>query len=159
VCVAVHGRSALNVELSRAAIAQGRAEGFSATIVPGVSTLDCLFADLGLDLVRSGCQIFGAKAFLARRQRPKLSVGLILSLDEEAAPGELLEALRSAYGVEHKAVLYEPARYAVLEPVIRHCAIGDIGEADLAEVSIVYIPAKDAEVRAGADQRYRKRTK
>lgn len=159
VCVAVHGSSALNAEVSRAAIKQGRAGGFSATIVPGVSTLDCLFADLGLDLVQSGCQIFGAKAFLARRQRPERSVGLILSLDEEAAPGGLLEALRSAYGVDHKAVLYEPARYAVLEPVIRHCSIEDIGEADLAEVSIVYVPAKDAGGRASADQRLRKRTK
>ena len=144
VCIAFHGRSAMSAEVSRQAIGQGRAEGFPAVVVPGVSELDCLSADLGVDLARTGCQIFAAEAFLERR-RPDPSVALVLYLSEDNPIGELLEVLRAAYGAEQKAVLYEPARYAVLESVIQHCTIGEIDEADLARASIFYIPPKAAD--------------
>jgi Tetrapyrrole (Corrin/Porphyrin) Methylases len=144
VCIAIHGRSTMSEEVSREAIGQGRAEGFPAVVVSGVSALDCLSTDLGLDLAQSGCQIFAAEAFLERRQ-PDPSVALVLHLSDDSPFGELLELLRRAYGAERKAVLYEPARYAVLEPVIQHCAIGAIDEADLARISIFYVPPKDAD--------------
>ena len=144
VCLAFHGRSALSTEVSRQALEQSRVDGFAAAVVPGVSALDCLFADLGLGLLSSGCRIYGTEAFV-ERGRPDLSSALVLYLSDDSPLSELLALLRPAYGEEQKAVLYEPARYAVLEPVVRRCSIGDIGEADLAQVSILYIPAKDAD--------------
>ena len=118
------------------------AENLPANVVPGVSPLDCLFSDLGVDPLSEGCQIFGAGHFIERR-RPDPSAALILSLSDDTDGPDLLEVLRTEYGAEHEAVIYEPARYAVLEPVIRRRQIGKIGEADLAGVSNLYIPPKD----------------
>lgn len=142
VCLAYHGRSELIAQVLRDAVAMCHAENLPANVVPGVSPLDCLFSDLGVDPLSDGCQIFGAGHFIERR-RPDPSAALILSLSDDTDGPDLLEVLRTEYGAEHEAVIYEPARYAVLEPVIRRRQIGKIGEADLAGVSNLYIPPKD----------------
>ncbi len=144
VCLAYHGRSELTAQVLREATALCRAENLPSAIVPGVSALDCLFSDLGLDPLSHGCQIFGAEHFLEHRRRPDPSAALIVSLSEDTACAKLLELLRAEYGAEHEAVVYEPPRYAVLEPVIRRSPVGSIGEGDLAGMSILYIPPKDA---------------
>ena len=109
VCLAFHGRSALSTEVSRQALEQSCVDGFAAAVVPGVSALDCLFADLGLGLLSSGCRIYGTEAFV-ERGRPDLSSALVLYLSDDSPLSELLALLRPAYGEEQKAVLYEPAR-------------------------------------------------
>ena len=141
VCLAYHGRSALVAQVLREAIALGRAEKMLSAIVPGVSPLDCLFADLGLDPLRDGCQIFAAEHLTEHGRRIDPGTALIVSLSDDAAHADLLELLRRAYAAERQAVIYEPARYIVIEPVIRHGAIGEIGEQDLAGASYLYIPA------------------
>ena len=144
ICVAYHGRSALTAQVLREAIALSRAENFPSAIVPGVSTLDCLVSDLGLDPMRDSCQIFAAEHLLGHRRLPDPSAALIVSLSENTACAELLELLRTEYGAEHEAIIYEPARYAVLEPVIRRTAIGSIGKDVLTGFSNLYIPPKNA---------------
>jgi hypothetical protein len=141
VCLAYHGRSALVAQVLREAIALGRAEKMLSAIVPGVSPLDCLFADLGLDPLRDGCQIFAADHLTEHGRRIDPGIALIVSLSDDAAHADLLELLRKAYTAGREAVIYEPARYIVLEPVIRRGAIGEIGEQDLAGASYLYIPA------------------
>jgi hypothetical protein len=144
ICLAYHGRSALNAQVVREAIALSRAEKFRSAIVPGVSALDCLFSDLGVDPLRNGCQIFGAEHLLEHRRLPDPSAALIVSLSDDTACAELLDLLRTEYGAEHEAIIYEPARYAVLEPVIRRTVIGSIGKGDLAGFSNLYIAPKNA---------------
>jgi uncharacterized protein YabN with tetrapyrrole methylase and pyrophosphatase domain len=144
ICLVSHGRAALNAQVQREAIALSRAENFPAAIVPGVSALECLFSDLGLDPLRDGCQIFSAEHFVEHRRRPDPSAPLVVSLSEETACAELLQMLWTEYGAEHEVIIHEPARYAVLDPVIRRTAIGSMSEGDLAGVSHLYIPPKDA---------------
>ena len=108
--------------------------------MPGVSPLDCLFADLGLDPLRDGCQIFAAEHLTGHGRRIDPGTALIVSLSDDTADAALLELLRREYAAERQAVIYEPARYVVLEPMIRHGAIGEIGEHDLAGASYLYIP-------------------
>jgi hypothetical protein len=141
VCLAYHGWSMLVAQVLREAIALGRAEKMLSAIVPGVSPLDCLFADLGLDPLHDGCQIFATEHLTEHGRRIDPAIALIVSLSGDAAHADLLELLRKAYAAERQAVIYEPARYIVLEPVIRHGAIGEIGEQDLAGASYLYIPA------------------
>jgi len=141
VCLAYHGRSALVAQVLRQAIALGRAEKMLSAIVPGVSPLDCLFADLGLDPLRDGCQIFAAEHLTEHGRRIDPGTALIVSLSDDAAHADLLKLLRKEYAAERQAVIYEPARYIVIEPVIRHGATGEIGEQDLAGASYLYIPA------------------
>ena len=140
VCLAYHGRSALVAQVLREAIALGRAEKMLSAIVPGVSPLDCLFADLGIDPLRDGCQIFTAEHLTEHGRRIDPGTALIVSLSDDAVHADLLELLRRAYAAERQAVIYEPARYVILEPVIRHGAIGEIGEADLEGASYLYLP-------------------
>ena len=142
ICLVIHGRTALHAQVQREAVALSRAEEVPAAVVPGVSALECLCSDLGLDPLRDGCQIFSAEHFVEHRRRPDPSAALVVSLSEEAASAELLEVLQSAYGAEHEVVLHEPARYAVLAPVIRRTAIGSVSEDDLAGVSHLYVPAQ-----------------
>jgi len=141
VCLAYHGRSALVAQVLREAIALGRAEKMLSAIVPGVSPLDCLFADLGLDPLCDGCQIFAAEHLTEHGRRIDPGTALIVSLSDDAAYADLLELLRGAYAADRQAIIYEPARYVVLEPVIRHSALGEIGEQELAGASYLYIPA------------------
>jgi precorrin-2 methylase len=49
VCAAFYGHPGVAVWASHAAIRRARAEGFEARMLPGVSSVDCLFADLGID--------------------------------------------------------------------------------------------------------------
>jgi len=141
VCLAYHGRSALVARVLREAIALGRAEKMLSAIVPGVSPLDCLFADLGLDPLCDGCHIFAAEHLTEHGRRIDPGSALIVSLSDDAAYADLLELLRGAYAADRQAIIYEPARYVVLEPVIRHSALGEIGEQELAGASYLYIPA------------------
>jgi hypothetical protein len=152
VCLAYHGRSALVAQVLREAIALGRAEKMLSAIVPGVSPLDCLFADLGLDPLREGCQIFTAEHLTEHGRRIDPGTALILSLGDDAAHADLLELLRKEYAADRQVVIYEPARYIVLEPVIRPGVIGEIGEQDLAGASYLYIPAKPP-TNANANER------
>jgi uncharacterized protein YabN with tetrapyrrole methylase and pyrophosphatase domain len=140
VCLAHHGHSALIAEVVREAIALGRADKTLSAVVPGVSPLDCLFTDLGLDPLRDGCQIFTAEHLTEQRRRVDPRTGLIVSLSDDASHANLLKLLRKEYAAGNRAIIYEPARYAVLEPAIRHIAIGDISDIDLAGASYLYIP-------------------
>src|SRR5207244_11062689 len=58
VCAAFYGHPGVFVYPSHEAIKQARLEGYSAKMLPGISAEDCLFADLGIDPARNGCQSF-----------------------------------------------------------------------------------------------------
>ena len=133
-----------------------RAEGLRAVIVPGVSTDDCLFSDLGIDPLRDGVQIYGATDFLAQRRVPDVSAGLVLRLTGcigDPAYGtchpSLVEVLVGRYGKKHEAILYEPARYAVCEPLIRRCQIGDLAAAAITAHMSLFVPSKEPRRLAG----------
>jgi len=51
------------------AIEVPRAEGFKAHMEPGISAEDCLYADLGIDPGRFGCQHFEASQLLFYERR------------------------------------------------------------------------------------------
>ena len=58
--------SSVFVQPSHESIAIARLEGFSARMLPGISAEDCLFADIGLDPGKDGCQSFEATDFLRK---------------------------------------------------------------------------------------------
>src|SRR5271157_2935832 len=59
-----HGHPGILVLATRRAVAIARQEGFSARIVPGVSSVDCLLADLGIDPGVGGLHVLNADTFL-----------------------------------------------------------------------------------------------
>jgi uncharacterized protein YabN with tetrapyrrole methylase and pyrophosphatase domain len=107
---------------SHEAVRRARAEGFAATMLPGVSAEDCLFADLGVDPADNGCQSLEATDFLMRMRSIDPTQPLILwqvgVVGESAYRGAsyslaalplLLRKLQETYPPDHPVVLYEAA--------------------------------------------------
>ncbi len=140
---AVHGGDA-RVWLEVARIC--RIESRRATLVPGVSTEDCLFSDLGIDPLQDGVQIYDATDYLVHGRERITSAGLVLRRMGQAknargfCDSALARDLKASYGAEHEAVLYEPARYSVFDPTVRRCTIGQLGGLAVTAQTSLYVP-------------------
>lgn len=157
VCAVFYGHPGVFADPAHEAIRRARQEGFRATMLPGVSAEDCLFADLGLDPGRSGCQSFEATDFLIRRRQfdphsPLIlwQIGVIghLGFYEKTKSGRgltvLTEVLAGAYGPDHEVVVYEAAVYPVCEPVIERLPLAGLPGAGITAISTLYVPPRSA---------------
>src|SRR3989442_6105287 len=123
VCAAFYGHPGVFVAPSHEAIRRARAEGFAARMLPGISAEDCLFADLGVDPSRSGCQSYEATDFLVHARHIDPTAALVLwqigTVGSVAAAAEaqptgltvLVETLLVHYSPEHEVTLYEASPY------------------------------------------------
>lgn len=169
VCAVFYGHPGVFTRPAHEAVARARREGFRARMLPGVSALDCLIADLGLDPGHDGCQMYEATDFLIRRRgfdahAPLVlwQVGLIGNLgffDQQDHEGiarglaVLSEALRERYAPEHEVVLYEAAVLPTDAPRVERLALADLAGATVTDLSTLYVPprapaAVDAEMLA-----------
>ena len=65
-----HGHPGILVMATRRAVAIARREGFPARIIPGVSSVDCLLADLNIDPGVGGLHVLNAETFLRGATTP-----------------------------------------------------------------------------------------
>lgn len=155
VCAVFYGHPGVFADPAHQAIQQARREGFNAQMLPGISAEDCLFADLGLDPGKNGCQSFEATDFLIRRRKFDPCTALILwqiaftgNLGFYQAGSHahgltvLGEALEMYYGSKHEVIVYEAAVYPTFEPVIQPTSLSKLPEAQVSEVSTLYVPPK-----------------
>lgn len=155
VCTIFYGHPGVLADPAHEAIRQARREGFSVQMLPGISAQDCLFADLGVDPGRNGCQSFEATDFLIRRRKFDPSSALILwqialignlGFPPERGPEDgltiLAEVLARCYRPDYEAIVYEAAVYPVCEPVIQRVPLSRLPEVQVTEVSTLYIPPK-----------------
>lgn len=154
VCAVFYGHPGVFADPAHAAIQQARREGFRAQMLPGISAEDCLFADLGVDPGKNGCQSFEATDFLIRRRKFDPTSALILWQIAMIGnlgfyePGShrkglkiLAEVLEKDYDADHEVVVYEAAvYYPVCSPVINRIPLSKLPEAKVTEVSTLYIP-------------------
>ncbi|HEV7519317.1 MAG TPA: SAM-dependent methyltransferase [Thermoanaerobaculia bacterium] len=155
VCAAFYGHPGVLVFPAREAIRRARAEGYEARMLPGVSAVDCLFAELGVDPGTDGCQMYDATAFLYRRRRFDPASPLILwqpgfiavesilplgGVHGGAGLRVLTEVLLRDYPPGHEVVLYEAARLPVLGPVIARFPLRELAEAHVTGRSTLYVP-------------------
>lgn len=158
VCAVFYGHPGVFADPAHEAIKQARREGFTAQMLPGISAEDCLFADLGLDPGKNGCQSFEATDFLIRRRKFDTTSALILwqimmvgNVGFSQKEGEhlrgltvLTEVLETYYGSEHEVTVYEAAvYYPVCQPVIKKMPLFKLPQASVTPVSTLYVPAKD----------------
>ena len=137
VCLVMYGHPGFYATAAHEAVRRVRALGLPARMLPAVSALDCLFADLGLDPARGGLQVYEASHFL--RARPPLDAGATLVLLQVAILGEsgstptpavleryrlLLGLLAETFGPEREAVLYEAAEYPGTRPLVVRFQLG-----------------------------------
>ena len=153
VCAVFYGHPGVFVYPSHEAIRRARLEGYEAVMLPGISAEDCLYADLGVDPARAGCQNFEATDFLVYRRRPDVFCSLILwqagilGVLDHASPERrpvgievLKEVLDEYYPSEHPVIIYEAAQYPVCQPRIEKTTLLGLLDCSLSPFSTLYLP-------------------
>lgn len=153
VCGAFYGHPGIFAWSPHQAIAAARAEGFEARMEPGISAEDCLYADLGIDPGRYGCQHLEASQLLFYEKRIDPTGYLMLwqvvlvgdmSLKRFATGPAyrqlLVEVLSRDYPLQHDIILYRAATLPVHKPQTSHMMLGKLPEAELSEEVTVVLP-------------------
>lgn len=156
VCAVFYGCPAVLVQPAHDAIRSARARGHVARMLPGVSFLDCLYADLEIDPGAAGCSIYEAGQFLARGARPDTRAHLVLCqvgmignraafdpTNQErlrSALGTLGERLQQSYPAQHRVVVYEAARHPFEAPRAEWRSLEGIAGARITGISTLYVP-------------------
>jgi hypothetical protein len=152
VCMVTYGHPAIFDDSCHEAVRRARAEGFTAELLPAVSAMDCLFADLGVDPGRQGLQLFDATDFLLFRRTPDVTVPLVLwqisVIGETVTTGAvnrpglalLAERLEELYGAEHEVIVYEATPFPVGRPLIERSSVRDLASAPLTGLSTLFVP-------------------
>lgn len=154
ICAVFYGHPGVFADPAHGAIAQARREGYSAQMLPGISAEDCLFADIGIDPGKGGCQSFEATDFLIRQRKFDPNSHLILwqvalignrgfyqEGSEKRGLKVLAEVLQQDYPADHQVVIYEAAvYYPVCQPVINPIPLHSLPQAKVTTVSTLYVP-------------------
>lgn len=156
VCAAFYGHPGVCALPAHEAVRQARAEGYEARLFPGVSSADCLFADLGLDPAERGCQMYEASDFLYRRRRFDPAAPLILwqisaigmtrwlSAPPVAAGLRLLaEVLAESYPADHEVVLYEAPLLPLCAPKVTRVRLARLPAAEAGGGTVLYVPPRE----------------
>ncbi len=153
VTAAFYGHPAIYLHTSHEAISQARRHGFEAKMFPAVSAVDCLLADLSLDVSDRGYQLFEATDLLLYRRR--FDPGCTLILLQIGALGEtlfrseakadperirlLMEYLMDFYPPDHPSIRYECAPLPIWEPVVQKVPLRALAETPVTEASTLVI--------------------
>jgi uncharacterized protein YabN with tetrapyrrole methylase and pyrophosphatase domain len=153
VCGAFYGHPGVFALPPHKAIAKAREEGYSAHMEPGVSAEDCLYADLGIDPGRYGCQHYEASQFMFYRRRIDPSSYLILwqigvAGDQSFARFStksqhrqvLVDVLARDYDLSHEVIIYRAATLPMQEPLIERLSLGKLPDAQVDMHSTLVIP-------------------
>lgn len=154
VCAVFYGHPGVFAQVPHQVIQTARAEGYPATMLPGVSAEDCLFADLLVDPGRHGCLSYEATDFLLHRRavdrRSVLvlwQIGIIAQTDFQGKRYEhdtgglsmLVDLLLEHYPAEHLVIVYEAAQLAIFTPRVESIPIQALPDADLTTASTLVI--------------------
>lgn len=154
VCAAFYGHPGVFVNPAHAALRQAREEGFAAEMLPGISAVDCLYADLAVDPADAGSQTFEATDFLVNARKFDPASALILwqvgVIGQRGIRQQRARVVRSlaflqgvllkAYPTEHVAILYEAAQFPICDPSIRRVPICSLAQAEVSMLCTLYVP-------------------
>jgi hypothetical protein len=155
VCAAFYGHPSIFVAPAREAVKQARVLGHSARLLPAISALDCLYADLGIDPGVRGMQIFESTDFVVNRRTPDLATPLVIlqagaagvtlyTEETVAEPGRVAALARSLgqfYEPPHQVVIYEAAPLPIVDTRAEWIPLSALASATLSVYSTLYVPA------------------
>jgi uncharacterized protein YabN with tetrapyrrole methylase and pyrophosphatase domain len=150
---AFYGHPGVFAYPSHESIRRARREGYPAKMLPGISSEDCLFADLGVDPGVSGCQSYEATDFLMNAPIIDSSTQLILwqigtladwtyqryRYDTSAMP-MLVQRLARFYPLSHIVTVYEAAMLIQTEPMIAQIPLYALSQFPISAAMTLYIP-------------------
>jgi hypothetical protein len=153
VCGVFYGHPGIFAWSPHKAIEVARAEGFQAYMEPGISAEDCLYADLGIDPGRFGCQHFEASQLLFYQHRVNPAGYVVLwqtalvgdwSLTRFHTGPEykqvLVDRLSQDYPLDHEVIIYHGATLPIEKPQIRRSTLRDLPHIELASQETVVLP-------------------
>jgi uncharacterized protein YabN with tetrapyrrole methylase and pyrophosphatase domain len=157
VCAAFYGHPSIFVSPAREVVKQARALGFPARLLPAISALDCMYADLGVDPGVHGMQIFESTDFVVNRRAPDLATPLVIlqagaagvttytevTTAEPARVAALAASLGQFYAQDHRVVIYEAAPLPIVETRLDWIPLADLRGASLSVYSTLYVPEKE----------------
>lgn len=150
-CVVMYGHPTFfaNPALEAAKIAYKN--GHDVMVLPGVSSQDCLYADLMIDPGTSGCQSFDATDFLIYQRKFDPNCHLILyqpdvigdighsGVDKFKGLSVLQEYLLEFYPKDHEIISYEAAVFPAMESVILKSNLINLANIDFSPISTLYV--------------------
>lgn len=153
VCVVIYGHPTVLATPALNAVTLAQQENIPATILPGISAEDCLFADLHINPGSHGCLSLEATDLLVHRRHIDVTCHVILwqvsviGLLEHAAEYDnrkglqLLHAyLSQFYAVEQPLVSYSAAQYPGFPPVTQQFSLQALPDINFARTATLYIP-------------------
>jgi precorrin-6B methylase 1 len=153
VCGVFYGHPGVFAWPPHKAIEIARAEGYQAHMEPGISAEDCLYADLGIDPGKFGCQHFEASQLLFYKRRIDPTACLVLwqvgvAGDQSLARFStgaayrqvLVDVLADDYPLDHEVIVYRAATLPIHPPRIDRIALGKLPDADITLHDTVVIP-------------------
>ena len=127
-----HGHPGFFVQAARRSLAIAKREGHKTALIPAVSAIDCLFADLRIDPGVSGLQILKAGHILRDNAQVAtdnhvvfIQIGSVgdntfsFSGFKQAKYGQFFDKLISIYGEHHDSVYYVAPIFPGCDPVVR----------------------------------------
>lgn len=153
VCAVFYGHPGIFAWSTHKAIEVARAEGFQAYMEPGISAEDCLYADLGIDPGRYGCQHFEAGQLLFYQHRINPAAYLVLWQVSLVGDGSLtrfqtgpayrqllVDRLSRDYPLDHEIIIYHGATLPIEKPRIQRMALRDLPGITLTSGETVVLP-------------------
>jgi hypothetical protein len=153
VCGVFYGHPGVFAQAPHEAVVRARQEGYAARMEPGVSSEDCLYADLGLDPGKLGCQHFEATQFMLHRRMVDSSAWLLLwqvgiagdlsggRFETDAGRlGVLLDVLTRHYPARHEVIVYQAAVLPFQEPRIERMPLSALPAATLGMSDTLAVP-------------------
>src|SRR5690242_10722058 len=144
VCAVFYGHPGVFAWSPHKVIEAARAEGFTALMEPGISAEDCLYADLGIDPGRFGCQHFEASQLLFYERRIDPSGYLVLwqvALVGDRSLGRfstgpayrqlMVELLLRDYPADHEVIIYRAATLPIERQRVRRVTLEELPQAVL----------------------------
>lgn len=154
VCVAFYGHPGVFGQPGHEAVRRARSEGHAARMLPGISVIDSLFADLGVDPAQDGCQIFDATDFLIHRRAFDADSALVLlqvgsiAVSVCRAEGDsnvdglkvLAEVLSESHPADHQVIVYRASPFPICEPILERVTLEGLSGAGIPTLSTLFVP-------------------
>lgn len=153
VVAAFYGHPGVFACVAHRAIKKAKASDLVASMEPGISAEDCLYADLGIDPGKTGCMHYETSQFMFYKRNIDTSAHLILwqvSLAGDKSLGKfstgkayrqvLVDLLLEHYPHDHEVILYQAKGIAIDMMRDERIVLTDLIDADLFMHTTLVIP-------------------
>jgi tetrapyrrole methylase family protein/MazG family protein len=148
-CVVFYGHPVVFADSALSAVKTIKAENGNAIILPAVSSMDCLFADLQVDPGSQGCFTIDATELLIYERRIDVYAHVILwqisnlgmhDIKKTQKLNVLCDYLRNYYLEEQPVCIYEAAVLPVQKPRMEWIKLTELDQVEVKPISTLYIP-------------------